>query len=71
VSVPVLTDGMRARIARVLFGGHQAPDDTFTEHWAAVALGPVEPEWWCYLAEVEGEAVGLGVAYTKVMWTVG
>lgn len=46
------------RFARVLLGGHEVPDDTFTEHWAAVALWPAEPEWWCYLAEVDGEPVG-------------
>ena len=43
--------------SRVLLGGHEVPDDTFTDHWAAVALWPAEPEWWCYLAEVDGEAV--------------
>jgi hypothetical protein len=45
------------RFARVLLGGHEVPDDTFTEHWAAVALWPAEPEWWCYLAEIDGEPV--------------
>jgi ribosomal protein S18 acetylase RimI-like enzyme len=46
------------RFARVHLAGHEVPDDAFTEHWAAVALWPAEPEWWCYLAEVDGEAVG-------------
>lgn len=46
------------RFARVLLGGHEVPDDTFTNHWAAVAQWPAEPEWWCYLAEVDGEPVG-------------
>ncbi|MEY2421160.1 MAG: hypothetical protein QOI95_1227 [Acidimicrobiaceae bacterium] len=48
------------RFARVLLGGHEVPDDTFTDHWAAVALWPLEPEWWCYLAEIDGEPVGAG-----------
>jgi ribosomal protein S18 acetylase RimI-like enzyme len=48
------------RFSRVLLGGHEVPDDTFTNHWAAVALWPAEPEWWCYLAEIDGEAVGAG-----------
>ena len=60
VSVRVIEPGGRGRtaFARVLLGGHEVPDDTFTEHWAAVALWPAEPEWWCYLAEVDGEPVG-------------
>ena len=60
VSVRVIEPGGEdaQRFARVLLGGHEVPDDTFTEHWAAVALWPAEPEWWCYLAEVDGEPVG-------------
>lgn len=60
VSVRVIEPGGddAQRFARVLLGGHEVPDDTFTEHWAAVALWPGEPEWWCYLAEVDGEPVG-------------
>jgi hypothetical protein len=46
------------RFAHVLLGGHEVPDDAFTEHWAAVSQWPAEPEWWCYLAEVDGEPVG-------------
>jgi hypothetical protein len=46
------------RFARVLLGGHEVPDGTFINHWAAVAQWPAEPEWWCYLAEVDGEPVG-------------
>jgi ribosomal protein S18 acetylase RimI-like enzyme len=48
------------QFARVLLGGHEVPDDTFTEHWAAVALWAAEPGWRCYLAEIDGEAVGAG-----------
>jgi ribosomal protein S18 acetylase RimI-like enzyme len=44
--------------ARVLLGGHEVPDDTFTDHWTAVALWPAEPGWCCYLAEVDGEPLG-------------
>jgi ribosomal protein S18 acetylase RimI-like enzyme len=44
--------------ARVLLGGHEVPDDASPEHWAAVARWAAEPEWWCYLAEVDGEPVG-------------
>lgn len=60
VSVRVIEPGGEdaQRFARVLLGGHEVPDDTFTEHWAAVVLWPAEPEWWCYLAEVDGEPVG-------------
>lgn len=51
--------GEDARVfARVLLGGHEVPDDTYTDHWAAVALWPAEPNWSCYLAEVDGEALG-------------
>jgi GNAT superfamily N-acetyltransferase len=60
VSVRVIDPGGddAQRFARVLLGGHGVPDDAFTEHWAAVAQWPAEPEWWCYLAEVDGEAIG-------------
>ena len=44
--------------ARVLLGGHEVPDDTFADDWAAVALWPAEPDWSCYLAEVAGAPVG-------------
>jgi hypothetical protein len=44
--------------ARVHLGGHEVPDTAFTEHWASVGLWAAEPEWWCYLAAVDGEAVG-------------
>jgi ribosomal protein S18 acetylase RimI-like enzyme len=59
VSVRVVEPGGddAQRFARVHLAGHEVPDDTFTEHWAAVALWPAEPEWWCYLAEIDGEAV--------------
>jgi hypothetical protein len=62
VSVRVIEPGGEdaQRFARVHLGGHEVPDNTFTEHWAAVALWPAEPEWWCYLAEVDGEPVGAG-----------
>jgi hypothetical protein len=44
--------------ARVLLGGHEVPDDTFADDWAAVALWPSEPDWACYLAEIAGEPLG-------------
>lgn len=44
--------------ARVLLGGHEVPDDTFVDDWASVALWPAEPDWTCYLAEIEGEPLG-------------
>ncbi len=47
--------------ARVHLGGHEVPDDTFPEHWAALAAWAGEPEWWCYLAEVDGEPVATAV----------
>src|SRR4051812_44614207 len=47
--------------ARVHLGGHEVPDDTFPEHWAALAAWASEPEWWCYLAEVDGEPVATAV----------
>ena len=46
------------RFARVLLGGHEVPDSTPTDHWAAVARWPGEPGWSCYVAEVDGEPVG-------------
>jgi hypothetical protein len=50
-----------AVFARVLLGGHGVPDDSFPEHWAAVAAWAAEPEWWCYLAEVDGQPVASAV----------
>ena len=44
--------------ARVLLGGHEVPSDAGSDHWAAVALWPGEPDWWCYLAFVDGQAAG-------------
>lgn len=44
--------------ARVLLGGHGVPDDALREHWSAVAQWPEEPAWECYLACVDGEALG-------------
>lgn len=60
VTVRVIEPGSEdaQRFARVLLGGHEVPDDSFVDHWAAVALWPAEPEWWCYLAELDGEPVG-------------
>ena len=60
VAVRVVEPGTEdaQRFARVLLGGHEVPDDAFVDHWAAVAMWPAEPEWWCYLAEVDGEPVG-------------
>ena len=60
VAVRVVEPGTEdaQRFARVLLGGHEVPDDAFIDHWAAVALWPAEPEWWCYLAEYDGEPVG-------------
>jgi GNAT superfamily N-acetyltransferase len=43
--------------ARVHLAGHEVPDDSFPEHWAAVAAWAAEPEWWCYLAELDGQPV--------------
>jgi len=60
VTVRVIEPGGQdaQQFARVLLGGYEVPDDTFTAHWAAVALWPAEPEWSCYLAEVDGESLG-------------
>jgi ribosomal protein S18 acetylase RimI-like enzyme len=44
--------------AQVLLGGHEVPSDALSDHWDAVALWPGEPDWWCYLAFVDGEAAG-------------
>ncbi len=46
------------RFARVLLGGHGVPDDAPTEHWTAVARWSDEPGWCCYLASVDGKAMG-------------
>ena len=42
----------------MLLGGHEVPDGALTEHWAAIALWPGEPDWTCYLASVDGEPAG-------------
>jgi GNAT superfamily N-acetyltransferase len=47
-----------ALFARVLLGGHGVPDDALTEHWSAVERWSEEPDWGCYVASVDGEAVG-------------
>lgn len=47
-----------ALFARVHLGGHEVPDEALTEHWAAVGLWTSEPGWTCYLASVDGEALG-------------
>jgi len=44
--------------ARVHLGGHEVPDDAMSEHWDAVGRWTDEPNWTCYLASIDGEALG-------------
>jgi hypothetical protein len=46
------------QFARVLLGGHGVPDDASRGHWTAVARWSDQPGWTCYLASVDGEALG-------------
>jgi len=60
VDVRVVEEGSNEceLFARVHLGGHGVPDDALPAHWGAVALWPDEPDWTCYLASIDGEALG-------------
>jgi GNAT superfamily N-acetyltransferase len=48
---------MAARYAHVHLQGHDVPAEASALHWPAVAAWAAQPNWWCYLAEVDGEPV--------------